>query len=117
MIEVRQRFDVTIQRESATAVEFRDDIVSSSATDALPYLFEDYAGSIFNNKPIYTLEQAALRLEFPSGTALRNMLMRYTGLKPRELRENGGVHCVMHLFRRELGGARTSAGLRPPASA
>ena len=69
------------------------------------------------DEPIYTLEQAALRLEFPSGTALRNMLLRYTGLKPRELRENGGVHCVMHLFRRELGGARPSAGLRPPASA
>lgn len=69
------------------------------------------------DEPIYTLEQAALRLEFPSGTALRNMLMRYTGLKPREIRENGGVHCVMHLFRRELGGTRTSAGLRPPASA
>ena len=69
------------------------------------------------DEPIYTLEQAALRLEFPSGTALRNMVMRYTGLKPRELRENGGVHCVMHLVRRELGGPRTSAGLRPPASA
>ena len=69
------------------------------------------------DEPIYTLEQAALRLEFPSGTALRNMLLRYTGLKPRELRENGGVHCVMHLFRRELGATHTSTGLRPPASA
>jgi AraC-like DNA-binding protein len=69
------------------------------------------------DEPIYTLEQAALRLEFPSGTALRNMLFRYTGLKPRELRENGGVHCVMHLLRRELGAARAGTGLRPPASA
>jgi AraC-like DNA-binding protein len=69
------------------------------------------------DEPIYTLEQAALRLEFPSGTALRNMMMRYTGLKPREIRENGGVHCVMHLFRRELCSPGASASLRPPASA
>jgi AraC-like DNA-binding protein len=69
------------------------------------------------DEPIYTLEQAALRLEFPSGTALRNMLLRYTGLRPREIRENGGANCVLHLFKRELGTARGSAGVRPPASA
>jgi hypothetical protein len=45
------------------------------------------------------------------------MLLRYTGLRPRELRENGGAHCVLHLFKRELGAARDSAGVRPPASA
>ena len=55
------------------------------------------------DEPIYTLEQVALRLDFPSGTALRNMLIRYTGLGPRELRENGGVRCALHLFKRELG--------------
>jgi AraC-like DNA-binding protein len=55
------------------------------------------------DEPIYTLEQAALRLDFPSGTALRNMLVRYTGLGPREIRENGGVRCALHLFRREIG--------------
>ena len=69
------------------------------------------------DEPIYTLEQAALRLEFPSGTALRNMLVRYTGLRPREIRENGGARCVLHLFKRELGAARTRANVRPPASA
>ena len=68
------------------------------------------------DEPIYTLEQAALRLEFPSGTALRNMMLRYTGLRPREVRENGGVRCVLHLFKRELGAARTGRGIRPPAS-
>ena len=47
---------------------------------------------------------------------VRKAVMRYTGLKPRELRENGGVHCVMHLFRRELGSSRASTGLRPPAA-
>jgi AraC-like DNA-binding protein len=54
------------------------------------------------DQPIYTLEQVALRLDFPSGTALRNMLVRYTGLGPREIRENGGLRCVMHLLRLEL---------------
>jgi AraC-like DNA-binding protein len=67
-------------------------------------------------EPIYTLEQAALRLEFPSGTALRNMMLRYTGLRPREIRENGGVRCVLHLLKREIGAARP-VGVRPPASA
>lgn len=69
------------------------------------------------DEPIYTLEQAALRLDFPSGTALRNMMLRYTGLRPREIRENGGVRCVLHLFKRELGTARSGVSARPPASA
>lgn len=58
------------------------------------------------DQPIYTLEQVALRLDFPSGTALRNQLVRYTGLKPREIRENGGIACVLHLLRHELETAR-----------
>ena len=65
-------------------------------------------------EPIYTLEQAALRLDFPSGTALRNMLVRYTGLRPREIRENGGIRCALHVLRRELG-ACVGAGAYPPA--
>jgi len=69
------------------------------------------------DEPIYTLEQVALRLDFPSGTALRNMLVRYTGLGPREIRENGGVRCVLHLFKRELASERATAQVRPPASA
>jgi AraC-like DNA-binding protein len=69
------------------------------------------------DEPIYTLEQAALRLEFPSGTALRNMMLRYTGLRPREIRENGGVRCVLYLFKRELATTREDAGVPPPASA
>jgi AraC-like DNA-binding protein len=69
------------------------------------------------DEPIYTLEQAALRLDFPSGTALRNTLVRYTGLRPREIRENGGIRCALHLFRRELAVAHASASAVPPASA
>ena len=61
------------------------------------------------DQPIYTLEQVALRLDFPSGTALRNLLVRYTGLRPREIRENGGARCVMHLLRLELEGAAAGA--------
>ena len=68
------------------------------------------------DEPIYTVEQVALRLDFPSGTALRNMLRRYTGLRPREIRENGGVRCVMHVLKGELTGSRART-VRPPASA
>lgn len=52
--------------------------------------------------PGRSVEQVALLLDFPSGTALRNMMKRYTGLRPGEIRENGGVHCVLHAFKRQL---------------
>jgi AraC-like DNA-binding protein len=58
--------------------------------------------------PGRTVEQVALRLDFPSGTALRNMFKRYTGLRTSEVRENGGVRCVLHAFKRVL--AATAAG-------
>jgi AraC-like DNA-binding protein len=51
------------------------------------------------------VERIALDLEFASATAMCNMLRRYTGLRPREVRENGGVACVLHLFTRALGDA------------
>ena len=41
-------------------------------------------------------------LDFSSGASLRNMLKRYTGLSPREVRENGGLRCVLHAFRQTL---------------
>ncbi|MEO6445520.1 MAG: helix-turn-helix domain-containing protein [Gemmatimonadaceae bacterium] len=52
--------------------------------------------------PGRSIEQVALLLDFPSGTSLRNMMKRYTGLRPGEIRENGGVRCVLHALRREL---------------
>jgi AraC-like DNA-binding protein len=61
--------------------------------------------------PGRTVEQVALQLDFPSGTALRNMFKRYTGLRTSEVRENGGVRCVLHAFKREL--AATMAGQSP----
>jgi AraC-like DNA-binding protein len=58
--------------------------------------------------PGRSVEQVALLLEFPSGTSLRNMMKRYTGLVSTEVRENGGVRCVLHAFKREL--AAVTAG-------
>lgn len=52
--------------------------------------------------PGRSVEQVALLLEFPSGTSLRNMMKRYTGLRPGEIRENGGVRCVLHALKRDL---------------
>lgn len=63
--------------------------------------------------PGRTVEQVALKLDFPSGTALRNMCKRYTGLRTTEVRQNGGVRCLMHAFKGEL--VAVSAGKRPIA--
>jgi len=63
--------------------------------------------------PGRTIEQVALKLDFASGTALRNMFKRYTGLRTTEVRENGGARCLLHAFKREL--ASVSAG-RPPVA-
>lgn len=63
--------------------------------------------------PGRTVEQVALKLDFPSGTALRNMFKRYTGLRTTEVRQNGGVRCLMHAFKGEL--AAVSVGKRPTA--
>ena len=63
--------------------------------------------------PGRTIEQAALKLDFPSGAALRNMFKRYTGLRTTEVRENGGVRCLVHALKREL--TAVSAG-KPPVA-
>ena len=52
--------------------------------------------------PGRSVEQVALLLDFPSGTSMRNMVKRYTGLRTGEVRENGGLRCVLHAFKREL---------------
>ena len=52
--------------------------------------------------PGRSVEQVALLLDFPSGTSMRNMIKRYTGLRTGEVRENGGLRCVLHAFKREL---------------
>ena len=60
----------------------------------------------FLEMPGRTVERIALRLEFASATALRNMLRRYTGLRPQQVREHGGLQCVVEAFRRSLAARR-----------
>lgn len=52
--------------------------------------------------PGRTTEQVALLLDFPSGNSMRNMVRRYLGLRAGEVRQNGGLRCVLHAFKREL---------------
>lgn len=59
--------------------------------------------------PGRTIEQVALILDFPSGTSLRNMMKRYVGLKTSEVRENGGLRCVLHSFKQALAPAARRA--------
>jgi AraC-like DNA-binding protein len=47
------------------------------------------------------VERVALSLEYPSATALRNTLRRYTGLRPAELRQSG-MELVLAAFTRVL---------------
>jgi AraC-like DNA-binding protein len=56
----------------------------------------------FLETPARTVEGIALRVEFASATALRNMLRRYTGLRPQQVRERGGLRCIVDAFRRSL---------------
>lgn len=56
----------------------------------------------FLETPGRTVEGIALRVEFASATALRNMLRRYTGLRPQQVRERGGLRCVVDAFHRSL---------------
>ena len=49
-----------------------------------------------------TVEWVALELEFPSDTALRNSMKRYTGLRAMDVRRQGGVRVVVQAFQRRL---------------
>lgn len=60
--------------------------------------------------PGRSIEQVALLLDFPSGTSMRNMMKRYTGLRPGEIRENGGVRCVLHAFKSHIASAGAVQG-------
>ncbi len=48
------------------------------------------------------VDHVALELYFASGTAFRNMLKRYTGLSPAELRAKGAITELSRRFRRAL---------------
>jgi AraC-like DNA-binding protein len=45
-----------------------------------------------------SVEQVALDLRFTSGSGLRNMLKRYSGLTPSQLRQPGGLHRMATIF-------------------
>jgi len=59
------------------------------------------AGELMASSP-RTIESVANQLDFPSDTALRNMMRRYTGLKASEVRERGGAKCVVAAMRLTL---------------
>jgi AraC-like DNA-binding protein len=59
-----------------------------------------------------SVEHVALALEFGSGAALRNMLRRYTGLRPGELRQGDGHVEVLRRLQRQLQ-RRMSRGAGP----
>lgn len=49
-----------------------------------------------------TIESIALELDFPSDTALRNMMKRYTALRASDVRARGGMRCVIHALGADL---------------
>jgi AraC-like DNA-binding protein len=70
-------------------------------------LLEDSARSV---------EQISELLDFPSSSALRNMMKRYTGKTPQEIREVGGLEGVLRCFlmRVEAGTYATTTGAGAP---
>jgi AraC-like DNA-binding protein len=51
-----------------------------------------------------TVETIALELSYPSDTALRNTIKRYTGYRASDIRSHGGVGCVLGALVRRLTG-------------
>lgn len=64
--------------------------------------------------PGRSVTQVAMLADFPSSTSLRNMLRRYTGLRPLEIRENGGLRCVLHAFKLAVERSRISGASKSP---
>jgi methylphosphotriester-DNA--protein-cysteine methyltransferase len=57
-----------------------------------------------------TVESIGLALGFPSHTALRNQVKRYTGRTATAIRQEGGLAAVLAAWRRKL----ASRGVRLP---
>ena len=60
------------------------------------------AAALALEEPGRSVEQVAHSLEFPSGTALRNLFKRYTGMTPMEVRGCAGGRRIAWLLKREL---------------
>jgi AraC-like DNA-binding protein len=63
----------------------------------------------------YSAERIAVDLGFPSGTAFRNMLQRYTGRRAGELRAAGSFEIVLEAFAAKLR-AESAPALTPMSS-
>lgn len=59
-----------------------------------------------------SVEQTARLLGFGSGTALRNMMRRYTAMRPTVLRRGGAFDSVIRLLRKRIVGSLRSARRR-----
>jgi AraC-like DNA-binding protein len=55
-----------------------------------------------------TVETIALELSYPSDTALRNTIKRYTKLRASDIRTSGGLTCVLEAFSRRLAAAHVT---------
>lgn len=105
------RRDLTVEEVAAALGVHRKTLVDrlNAANLPSPSSFISWSRLLLaarlHSDPGRTVEQVALLLDFPSGPSLRNMMKRYTGLRPGEVRENGGVLCVLHAFKRELAAA------------
>jgi AraC-like DNA-binding protein len=66
--------------------------------------------------PGRSAEHVAHMLDFPSGTALRNMVRRYVDVTTAELQQRGGAHLVLEAFKRHLAARPPGRGARPIAA-
>ena len=61
-----------------------------------------------------TVEHIALGLEYPSHTALRNLVKRYTRLRATDIRQHGGLAVVVEAFTRRVESHRASGPVAQP---
>jgi AraC-like DNA-binding protein len=64
--------------------------------------------------PKRSADGIARTLDFPSGSAFRNMCQRYVGTTPLEIRERGGARFVTAQFLRAIGRSALAHGLESP---
>ncbi|MBW7933280.1 MAG: helix-turn-helix domain-containing protein [Gemmatimonadaceae bacterium] len=71
------------------------------------------AGQMLDD-PKRSADGIARTLDFPSGSAFRNMCQRYVGATPLEIRERGGARYVAAQFLRTIGRPALAEGLDAP---
>jgi AraC-like DNA-binding protein len=104
------RESLTVQGVAAALGVHRKTLVNRTAATRLPTpsvviaWCRLLAAAQMLQDPGRSVEQTALALGLSSGTALRTMFRRYTGLRVSDVREHGGLDSVVALFRRVLEG-------------